>query len=62
MQHTHLLVAAQSCTMDLHASRSFGSIAVVDLVQTEHLSRRAIELVVIDLQRGQRGVEGKFDI
>ena len=35
---------------------------MVDLVQAEHLTRGRVELVMIDLQRCQRRVEGELDV
>ena len=35
---------------------------MVDLVQTEHFPRGAVELVMVDLQRGKRRVEGELDV
>ena len=48
--------------MYLHAGRAFGDILVVDLVQAEHLTGGTVELVMIDLDRGQGGVEGELNV
>ena len=48
--------------MNLHASRSFWRIFMVDFVQTEHLPGGTVELVVVDLQRCKRRIEGQLDI
>lgn len=48
--------------MDLHASRSLRRVAVVDFIQAQNLTGRAIELVMIDLETCQGRIEAKFDI
>jgi hypothetical protein len=48
--------------MDLHAGRSFFGILGVDFVEAENLASRGVELVVVDLDRGQRGVERELNI
>lgn len=58
----YLLVAGESSAMYLHACRSFWNIFVTDLVQAEHLSRRGIELVMVDLERGEGRVEGQLNV
>lgn len=48
--------------MNLHACRSFLGILGVDLVEAEDLTSGGVELVVVDLDRGQRGVECQLDV
>lgn len=48
--------------MNLHACRPCFVIFGVDLVEAEDLTRRGVELVVVDLDRGQRRVKGQLDV
>jgi hypothetical protein len=48
--------------MNLHACRSFLGILGIDFVEAENLAGRRVKLVVVDLDRSQRGVECELDI
>lgn len=57
-----LLVCRQRVAVNLHACRPCFVIFGVDLVEAEHLAGRGVELVVVDLDRGQGRVEGQLDV
>ena len=48
--------------MYLYASRTRRVVARAHVVKTEQLTRRVVELVVIDLDVGQSGIELHVDI
>ena len=48
--------------MDLQPTGSFGRISLTYLVQPKQFPGRIIELVMIDLVRSKRSVEGELDI
>lgn len=61
--HTHyLLVSRESRAVYLHPSTLFRRVGVPQLVQTEHFTRGRVQLVMVDLEGGERRVEGKFDV
>lgn len=48
--------------MYLHARRAFRRVVLSDLIAADNLTSSVVELVMIDLERGQCGIEGELDV
>jgi len=57
-----LLVRGQGGAVYLHSTRSLRLVRRAHFVQPKHLARRVIQLVMVDLERRKRGVEGQLNI
>lgn len=59
---TYLLVSCEGVAMNLHAGRAFGRVLGIYLVESKYFAGGGIELIMVDLDGGQGGVEGKLDV